>query len=94
MKYTKTKVLRIDLTLDSSEMVMFTKGGKHEISFKQDYDPERENDDGWLFHQLKEDWDEIKFTVQLERNQQGRFDFVNDEAEKHKERVKNETQSS
>ena len=59
---------------------MFTKGGMHKINL-----------DGDNFCTENIENYEIEITVQMQRDDQGRFDFINSEAEKHKQRVKDET---
>jgi hypothetical protein len=90
MKYSVQKVLRIDLTMDSSELIIFEKGGRHEVLIKKEYDPEEGDDDGWLGNELKGHWDEVKITVQSE--DRGRFNFIKESAEKneHFKRMQNE----
>ena len=81
MKYNIKKKVTLNLTLDSSEMIMFTKGGRHNVEI----DPldlfTHEND----LHNF-----EFEITVQMERSELGRFEFITGEAEKHKERQSNE----
>jgi hypothetical protein len=76
MKLTITKKITLDLTLDSSETIMFTQGGKHKIDLNTDED-------------LSE-YNQIEITVQMERNAQGRFDFITGQAAKHREAYDNE----
>jgi len=64
MQLTIHKKLFIDLTLDSSETIMFTKGGKHKTSITSDMLPD--SDEGY----------EIEISVQMQRDHQGRFDFM------------------
>jgi hypothetical protein len=87
MKWQITKKIIFDFTLDSSEAIMFTKGGRHEKVFIKEncYD-----DEDRFFPNISE-FDEIIIRFQLERNDKGRFDFITGEAEKHKESVKNES---
>jgi len=82
----KSKISRkiiVDITLDSSETIMFSKGGQHKISLNPDI-LKFENDIGY-------DGSEVEITFQMERTQQERFYFIQSEALKHKERVENET---
>jgi hypothetical protein len=69
MKYTKKTKLTLAFTLNSSEAIMFGKGGLHKVNI----DP---ND-------LSEGCDEIEITFQIEREQMARHNFVTGEAEKH-----------
>lgn len=63
-------VVDLDLTLDSSEAIMFTKGGRHKINI----------DLSELFYDDVPLCDyEVNISIQLERNQQGRFDFITSE---------------
>ena len=73
MKCQTKCIIEIAFTLDSSEMLMFTKGGKH--SFE-------------VSHVLLDEISEISIenkkviiSVQMERNQQDRFDFVTNHPE-------------
>lgn len=72
MKANWKKKLVIDLTLDSSEAIMFNQGGMHKIAL----DPE-------IFLGLDEE-DSIEISVQMSRNEQGRFDFIVGESMKPK----------
>lgn len=84
MKLSIKKKITFDLTLDSSEAIMFTQGGKHKINLKTDDD----------YHNYNlNDYDEVEFSVQLARNEQGRFDFITGEAAKHREIYDNESKS-
>ncbi len=93
MKFKVIKKVLVDLTLDSSEAIMFTKGGRHTVSLTEDQ-----------LHGIDKDDDEDDFSgknqqifeisVQLQRDDQGRFDFINGEASKHKERVQDENKHS
>ena len=81
MKLAITKKITLDLTLDSSETIMFTQGGKHKIDLKTDDD----------YHNYNlNDYDQVEITVQMERNAQGRFDFITGQAAKHREVYDNE----
>lgn len=82
MKYEIKKKILIDMTLDSSEAIMFNQGGKHEICLSAD-----------TLDDL--DWENcaIEISIQMERNSQGRFDFITSEAAKHRVR-ENENKSS
>jgi hypothetical protein len=71
MKMTYKRIINIESTLDSSEAVVFNQGGKHTLKISLsdvDFDS----------------FDEINFSVQMERNHQSNFDFVNNEAAKHR----------
>ncbi len=60
----------IDLTLDSSETLMLTKGGKHTMTIPR----------GMLAllsdTQDKNIYYDVEVSVQMERSEQGRFNFV------------------
>lgn len=89
MKLKLKKTLNLDFTLDSSEAIMFSKGGMHTFIMNQSSDDEDDN------HQLDfSEYHEVKITFQLERNEQGRFDFITGEAEKNKQRVADENKST
>jgi hypothetical protein len=78
MKYKIKKKVTIDLTLDSSETLMLTKGGKHTMTIphgvlalfsdRQDYD-----DDDNPYENV---YCDVEISVQMERNEQGRFNFI------------------
>jgi hypothetical protein len=68
MKAKVSKKIFVDLTLDSSEAVMFTKGGKHKI--EMNFSEINEGDEDCL----------VEISIQLERNEQGRFDHVTQHA--------------
>jgi len=86
MKCESKKTMELYLTLDSSETLMFTKGGKHTFTLSLQmlsdlsdmwmksnvllYDDELEN--------LKSN---VNITIQMERDEQGRFDFVTNKQE-------------
>lgn len=65
MKSNVTKKITLELTLDSSEMVMFTRGGKHTTKIMGSK----------LIPGCKEDV-EIEISIQMDRKEQGRFDFI------------------
>lgn len=73
MKANITKIVFVDLILDSSETIMFTKGGKHKLNIcPKD-----------LFKDLEDLQNcKLEISIQLERNEQGRFDFITNEAKK------------
>lgn len=77
MQFKTSKFLFIDFTLDSSEAVMFSKGGKHSLNINPS-----------LFD---DDFDKIEISVQMERNQQGRFDFITNSAAEAIARRENES---
>ncbi len=64
MEYKIKKTCILDITLDSSEALMFTKGGKHTIHI-----------DGIPLEEFK-GISELQVSVQLNRGEQGRFDHV------------------
>ncbi len=67
MKYTIKRKIFLDATLDSSEMVMFTKGGKHKIELPLN---------ALILGDDDSDLYELEISVQMERSEQARFDFV------------------
>lgn len=69
MKYNISKKIILDITLDSSEALMFTKGGRHTIALNSSSLRINDSDDDI-------DHCDLEINVQLERNEQGRFDFV------------------
>jgi hypothetical protein len=75
VKIKKKKELYFDLTLDSSETTMFNQGGKHSLDFKEVLSEEDIDLD---------EYDKIEISFQLERNEQGRFNFINNEAARHR----------
>ncbi len=80
MKYKIKKRIEICSNLDSSEMVMFTKGGRHQISvdwnllekIMREYIPDSVDHKS----EYVETETELIFSVQMARDQQGRFEFV------------------
>lgn len=89
MKANITKKIMLDLTLDSSETIMFTKGGKHKIEI---------NPECLIFDNTEDasdyDADEgefikkkciIEISVQMDRSDKDRYDFITGEAKKHRE---------
>ena len=83
MKHSIRKKVYLDLTLDCSESVMYAKGGKHKVNFDSFY-LQFYDSDGTPENV------ELEISIQMERNEKSRFDFINGEAERHKERVNNE----
>jgi hypothetical protein len=81
MKHKLTRKLILDLTLDSSEAIIFTKGGKHKIKLDTN-----ELDDFTRF-------EDIEISICIEDSERGRFKFITEEAISHKARALNETQS-
>lgn len=75
MKYNLKKTLQIECTLDSSEAIMFTKGGKHCLKLEND-------DEDCSLH--LDSFDLIEISFQIEKSQQGRFDHIDSEAKKHR----------
>jgi len=61
MEINFTRKMIMDLTLDSSETLMFTKGGRHTVK---------------IAPLDLTDYDQVEINVQMMRNAQGRFDFV------------------
>ena len=84
MKHKLNKILHIECTLDSSEAIMFTKGGKHSLRLEpKRYDPEDGDDDGYIRLNL-DSFDIIDISFQIERDHQSRFDSLTTEAMKHR----------
>jgi hypothetical protein len=69
MKYNKKNKLTIAFTLDSSEAIMFHKGGLQKVNLSRD--------------DLSDQYDEIEVTFQIKKEQMDRHNFVVGEAEKH-----------
>jgi hypothetical protein len=76
MKYEIKKKISLITTLSSSETTMFNQGGKHSIILN-------------LHNEELElgGFDELELSVQLERDEQGRFDFINSEAARHRKQL-------
>ena len=78
MKYRITRKIVLDITLDSSESIMFSQGGKHKINL-----------DSRCLHIYDIDGDpenvELEIIVQMDKNDKGRHDFITEEAKKHRE---------
>lgn len=96
MKKSITWKISINLTLDSLETIMFNKGGmfKYEISenllnYIKDHENDVDDDDDDMNKTPIKKIYEI--TVQMDRNEKGRFDFIVGEAKRHKESL-NETE--
>lgn len=81
MKYQIKKKIIVDCTLDSSEAIMFTKGGKHTVNM--DYKN--------LFFGDIDDYNiELEISFQMDRKDQSRFDFINNSAQEAIDRRNNE----
>jgi len=78
MEYRLKQTLNIEVTLNSSEMVMMNQGGKHTLSLK------KEDDILEMDFPNFNDFDVVSISFQLARNSQGRFDFINDTAQAHR----------
>jgi len=72
MKLKREVTLQIKLTLDSSELVMFNKGGMHKIELDEETIARIDIAD------------KVEISVQLEKSEQSRFDHVHGEAMKHR----------
>jgi hypothetical protein len=84
MKKIIQRTITVSLTLDSSEAIMFTKGGMHKIKMNlKDIFPERFGCD--YDDDETDSNDDFTITIQMERDQQGRYDFITGEAKSHKE---------
>lgn len=75
MKLNQRKILRLDLTIDSSETATLNQGGRISLSLPNVVD-------GDSLHIYP--YDEIIVSFQLLRDPQGEFDFVNTEAAKER----------
>lgn len=78
MKHKITRKIFLELFVDSSEAIMFMKGGKHNISL----------DIGELMDPFDSHKHEIllDIAIQIDREQKSKFDFITSEAMKHKDR--------
>lgn len=72
MKMQPHKSLKLNFTIDSSELIMFNKGGKHALDLTNDLPEDIEA------------YDNIEISFQLERSEQARFDHIFGEANKHR----------
>lgn len=79
----KKVTITLHCTLDSSEAIMFGQGGKHTVQL----DPE-------ILDDLDSSNTEIFISFQMERNSQGRFNFIVGEANNHKKVYDNESKDS
>lgn len=87
MKYEKKQILKIECTMNGSEVIMFNKGGSHTIRIKKKFDP----DGGDTRYEINwDDYDEIEFSVQIASDSRDTFDWITGESSAHKERVKQE----
>jgi len=66
------KKLTIELFMDSSELIMFNKGGRHDIELPP------------IIKNMIDNDTKLIITIQLERNQQGRFDHVFGPGQEHR----------
>jgi hypothetical protein len=78
MKHSFKKILQIECTLDSSEAIMFTKGGKHSLKLMP-YDQDEDE------HLNLDSYNIIEISFQMDKSDMPRFDFVTSEAKKHRE---------
>lgn len=72
MRIASVRSIDLNLTIDSSELVMFNQGGRHTLD---------------ITHELPEnieDFDKVQISIQLDRDEQGRFNHVFGEAQKHR----------
>jgi hypothetical protein len=72
MEYTYRTHFFLDLTLNSSEAIMFSKGGKHtvDISFIKE-------------HNLEE-FNKVEVSIQINKSEQSGTDWIVSEAQKHR----------
>jgi len=83
MKYKIVKILRIETTLDSSESIMFNKGGAHEINIKAFYPDDNEEEPTSIFPGW-DLFDQIIVRVQMEKGSVGTFNRITEEAKAHR----------
>lgn len=74
MKYKIKKKITVECTLDSSEAIMFTQGGKHTCVIPVNSILKEIQDQS--FDDEKPVETQLEFTIQLQRSEQGRFDFI------------------
>lgn len=87
MHYSVKRKLYIPITMDSSEAIIFNQGGMHQIVLsRHEAWEEDDNNDNSIIDSLKQDWDEIVITIQMP--DASRFNFIKNEADKHKQRQK------
>ena len=72
MKQKISNKVCIEFTLDSSEALMFTKGGKHKVNLK--------GDELTQFVERLENADEVEISMQMDRFEQTRYDHVTQHA--------------
>lgn len=78
----------VDLTLDSSETIMFTKGGKHKINLNaKDLIFNDGNDFDFEEGEDVKRYAEIEISIQMDGSDKARYDFINEEAKKHRQRA-------
>lgn len=82
MKFTTKKILEINVTLDSSEAVMFNQGGKHTINLKESQSDYSEKESTPIDF---EPFDVIAISFQIDKSHQARFNFIHGEAQKHRD---------
>lgn len=87
MKFKVNKILHVECTLDGSETIMFSKGGRHQIELFK-YDPNDDEKDSNLNLDDIPDFHKMIISFQMERGSQGYHEWIKSEADKHKERVK------
>jgi hypothetical protein len=73
VKIQAVKSIKFNITLDSSESTMFNQGGMHKLDITEAIAEEFENP-----------FDKVEMTFQMDRMSKGLFDFVNNEAAKHR----------
>ncbi len=86
MKKNVKRIVTVNLTLDSSEMIMFTKGGIHKIKMNlHDIFPDRFNSE--YDEDESDPNDDFIITVQMESVDLNRYNFISGEACRHKQRT-------
>ena len=86
MRLEKRVVVCLDFIIDSSEALMFTKGGKAILKLNtQDVDDYSGDDVKPSLITLISDATEVQISFSLDSSQQSRFDYINECAQKHKE---------
>jgi hypothetical protein len=105
MKIKIKKKITLEFVLDSSETIMFTKGGMHKEfipakdfhNLLSDFIKKPEvSDDDYLYGD-DSPFDsigcELEITFQMQKDQQSRFDFINGEAQKAHQRRQDESKN-
>lgn len=89
MKHSFKKTLILHTFLDSSETIMFNKGGAQILRFKKEVDFDSTEDPPEIFN--ASDYDTIEIIFQLDESGRGRTEWLIRESFSHKDRVKQAT---